>query len=152
MSASAPDWRLRAGRALLGTDRDASLRWLAVAAGVSITVYAVYGLGLHRILYYVLPDGVVVFGATTLFVGLAAWQAYVNRGLLICAVICVGPVLALFLQLGAGLGIDDVAARLAFGIRWALLFGVPMGVLGFLLGSAFRWSDSWFERATGEGQ
>lgn len=125
---------------LLGRNRRRTRRYLVVAVGLFagtlglMTAVGVLDSGS-------LPTGIdgawVVWGAALVAVGVPAVQAYQNGGLLASLVLGLPIPLAFYLALTA---FDLVAPSesVLWGVWAALSFGVPAGLLGFLLGVGAR--------------
>ena len=124
---------------LVGDDPARTKRWGAVAAGLFVLVLAIFVSGAYRPVYDLLPGRVVVYGAASVLVLLAAVQYYRNRGLLVSLLLCVAPVTALFLLIiGEGqTGEPTLVDTVVLGVGWGHFFGLPLGALGALLGYGF---------------
>ena len=122
---------------LLGDDLGVSKQWAALAAGLFVLVSGIFVSGYYRPVYALIPGQVIVYGAATVLVLLSAWQAYQNRGLVVSVLLSIAPVSALFLQIiaeGQGVGNPSLLRILLLGVGWGIVFGGPVGVVGFLLG------------------
>lgn len=128
----------RIGAILVGEDPDRTKRWGVIAAGLFVVVFTVYVFEYYQPVYAVVPGRVLIYGAAGGLVLLSAWQAYQNRSLLASLLLCIAPVSALFVRIiGAGQTSDPaVGETILLGIAWGLVVGVPLGVLGFVLGYA----------------
>ncbi|MGA9403231.1 hypothetical protein [Haladaptatus sp.] len=125
---------------LIGDDLGLTKRWGAIAVGLFTLVLAISVSGYDQTVYSIVPGRVVVYGAATLLVLLAGWQAYRNCGIIVSVSLCLAPVSALFIRIiGEGQTSSPTAVgTLLLGVGWGLAFGVPPGILGFLLGYAGR--------------
>ncbi|WP_050032205.1 hypothetical protein [Halorubrum halophilum] len=135
----------RIGLFLIGDDPDSTKRWGVIAASLFVVTFAVSVFGYYRTVYALIPGRVIVYGAAGILVLLSAWQASQNRSLVASLLLCIAPVTALFIRIiGEGQTSDPpVGETLLLGVGWGLLFGVPLGVLGFILGYAGqRYIDS----------
>jgi hypothetical protein len=135
----------RLGAFLVGDDLDLAKRWGAIAAGLFVVTFAVYVFGYYQTVYALIPGQVIVYGAAGILVLLSAWQAYQNRSIVASLLLCITPVTALFITIVAEGQTSNpaVAETLLLGTGWGLVFGVPLGVLGFILGYAGqRFTDS----------
>ncbi|MFD1570812.1 hypothetical protein [Halorubrum laminariae] len=138
----------RLGAYLVGDDLDLTKRWGAIAASLFVVTFAIYVFGYYQTVYALIPGRVIVYGAAGILVLLSAWQAYQNRSLVGSLLLCIAPVTALFFTIiGEGQVTDPTVAKtLLLGTGWGLVFGVPLGVLGFILGYAGRVSTDRFIR------
>lgn len=123
---------------LVGTDRRLAGRWLLVAVGEFVAVFAVAWFGL-------LPFGVGAVGLVGIAVllGLAAAPpAYVatrNRGLLVCWVLAFAPPFGVFLPLQLRFVASMAPDRpVLYALGTAAMVAIPAGTLAFLLGLAAR--------------
>jgi len=125
---------------LLGDDLGLTKRWSAIALGLFTLVLAIYVAGYYQSVYSLLPGQAIIVGGGTVLVLLAAWQTYQNRSFVLSLLVCIAPVSALFIRIvGAGqTSTPTVGDTLLLGVGWGLVFGVPLGALGFLLGYAAR--------------
>ncbi len=128
----------RIGAFLVGDDLDLTKRWGVLAASLFIVIFTFYLFDYYQTVYALIPGRVIVYGAAGILVLLSAWQAYQNRSLVASLLLCIAPVTALFIHIiGEGqIGNPGVGETLILGIGWGLAFGVPLGVLGFILGYA----------------
>lgn len=128
------------GAFLIGDDLGLTARWGVIAVGLFTLVLAISVSGYYQTVYAIVPGRVIVYGAATLLVLLAGWQAYRNRGILVSISLCLAPVSALFIRIiGEGqTGTPTAVETLFLGVGWGMAFGVPLGILGFLLGYAGR--------------
>jgi hypothetical protein len=125
---------------LFGRTRPRSRRCLAAGLGVFLATLALMGLvgGLTRAGLSIPVSGFwLVWTVAFVTVGLPAVQAYRNDGLLISVVLGLPVPLAFYLVL-AGFDLVYPSETLLWGIGTALSFGVPAGLLGFLLGAGAR--------------
>ena len=124
----------------VGDDLDLTKRWAAIAASLFVVTSAIYVFGYYQTVYALIPGQVIVYGAAGILVLLSAWQAYQNCSLVASLLLCIAPVTALFFSIIREGQITDpaVAETLLLGTGWGLVFGVPLGVLGFILGYAGR--------------
>ena len=136
---------------LLGRSRDLSGRYLVVALGLFGTT-----LGGMALLQFIdrqnasVPIEVywLMLATTLLMVGVPAVQAYRNGGLLVSWVLGTAIPFALYADLlpyhlGGGIGAPQG------GVRAALLYGIPAGTLGFLLGTGVRRGWRWLRSRFG---
>ena len=125
---------------LLGDELGLTKRWSAIALGLFTLVFAIYVADYYQTVYSLLPGQAIIFGGGTVLILLAAWQTYQNRSFVLSLLVCIAPVSALFIRIvGAGqTSTPTVGDTLLLGVGWGLVFGVPLGVLGFLLGYAAR--------------
>ncbi|KZN26171.1 hypothetical protein A4G99_22255 [Haladaptatus sp. R4] len=128
------------GAFLIGDDLGLTTRWGVIAVGLFTLVLAISVSGYYQTVYAIVPGRVIVYGAATLLVLLAGWQAYRNRGILVSISLCLAPVSALFIRIiGEGqTGTPTAVGTFLLGVGWGMAFGVPLGILGFLLGYAGR--------------
>lgn len=126
----------RIGAFLVGDDLNLTKRWGGIAASLFVVIFAIYVFDYYRPVYELIPGRLIVYGAAAILVLLSAWQAYQNRSLVASLLLSIAPVTALFINIiGEGqIGNPGVGETLLLGIGWGLLFGVPLGILGFILG------------------
>lgn len=123
-----------------GRDRACSRRYLGVAVGLFLGALGVLGL-----VWIVSQRGVSVpiSGAWLLWtvalitVGAPAVQAYQNDGLLISIALGVAIPLAFYLVLTT-FDLVYPSEDVLWGVGTALQFGIPAGILGFLIGVGSR--------------
>lgn len=124
---------------LLGRNRKTSLRFLLIAVGLFIAFLIIFGIS-ETIFYWVFT-GYGFFYFLVAFLGLAALNAYLNDGLVISFLLAYIPTLGLLLY-NVGLFTDFGLPALLVGFIYAavagLLYGLPPGVVGYLLGSGVR--------------
>lgn len=130
----------RIGAFLVGEDPDLTKRWGAIAAGLFVVIFAFYMFDYYQPVYDLVPGRLIVYGAATVLVLLSVWQAYQNRSLVASLLLCIAPVTALFLNIiGEGqIGNPGIGETLLLGLGWGLLFGLPLGLLGYIIGYAGR--------------
>lgn len=129
----------RAKAILVGRSLRTSLGFLAVAAGLFV-------LGLVVALLQFGPRGplfesrrVLAGVGAAVVVGFAAASAYRNEGALVSLTVATAPTLALWLFVAYRAGLVTQRGVLA-AVAFALVYGVPLGALGFALGTeAARW-------------
>lgn len=132
---------MRVDRSLfLGRDRARSRRYLGVAVGLFLGALGVLGL-----VWIVSRRGVSVpisgawllWTVALLTVGAPAAQAYRNDGLLVSIALGVAIPLAFYLVLTT-FDLVYPSEDVLWGVGTALQFGVPAGVLDFLIGVGSR--------------
>lgn len=125
---------------LFGRDSAHSIRYLALGVGLFVTTLG--GMILQEFIEQQnasIPVEVywLMLAIVLLMVGVPALQAYRNSGLLVSWVLGAAIPLALYIDLlpyhlGGGLGAPQG------GVGAALLYGIPAGTLGFVLGAGTR--------------
>lgn len=85
-----------------------------------------------------LPGPAIFVLLGLLALGSAVCHAYRNSGVLVCIVLAVAPILSYYLPLTV-LNWAYPSEDLLWGVGTSLMFGAPIGVLGFLLGVGGRW-------------
>lgn len=134
------DAQKRIGAFLVGDDFGLTKRWGVIAAGLFVFVFAISVSGYYQTVYALIPGRVIIYGVAGILVLLSAWQAYQNRSLVVSLLLCIAPVTALFIRIiGEGQTSNPtVGETFLLGVGWGLVFGVPLGVIGFILGYAGR--------------
>lgn len=125
---------------LFGRHRSRSRRFLAVGLGVFLATLGLIGIvgGLTRLGLSIPVSGFwLLWTVTFVTVGLPAAQAYRNDGLLVSVLLGLPVPLAFYLVLAA-FDLVYPSEDLLWGIGTALSFGVPAGLLGFVLGAGAR--------------
>ena len=125
---------------LFGRDRSRSRRYLVAGLGAFLATLGLMGLvgGVTRLGYSVPVSGFwLLWTAAFVAVGLPAVQAYRNGGLLVSVVLGLPVPLAFYLVL-TGFDLVYPSESLLWGVGTALSFGIPAGLLGYLLGAGAR--------------
>lgn len=127
---------------LVGRSLRTSLEFLAIAAGLFILglVVALLQFGSRAPLF----ESQQVLGAVgaAVVVGSAATSAYRNEGLVVSLIVATAPVLAVWLFIAYRAGLVT-RQGLLWAAAFALVYGVPLGALGFAVGTeAARWRPS----------
>jgi hypothetical protein len=125
---------------LFGRDRSRSGRYLGAGLGVFVAVLGLMGLvwAVSRMGFSIPVSGLwLLWTVAFVTVGLPAVQAYRNDGLLVSVVLGLPVPLAFYLVL-TGFDLVYPSESLVWGVGTAVSFGVPAGLLGFLLGSGAR--------------
>lgn len=129
------------GQALLfGRDRARSRRYLGASLGLFVGTLGVMGLVwiLGQIDLSVPVSGFwLVWSVAFVTVGIPAVQAYHNDGLLVCIALGLSLPLAFYLVLTT-FDLVYPSEDLLWGLGTALLFGVPVGILGFVVDAGAR--------------
>jgi hypothetical protein len=132
---------LPSGRPLLfGRNRSRSRRYLAVGLGLFLATLGLMGLvgGLTRLGLSIPVSGFwLLWTVAFVTVGPPAVQAYRNDGLLVSVALGLPVPLAFYLVLTT-FDLVYPSEDLLWGIGTALSFGVPAGLLGFVLGAGAR--------------
>ena len=132
---------LPGGRPLLfGRSRARSRRFLAAGLGLFVGTLGLMGLVgiLTRIGLSIPVSGFwLLWTVAFVTVGLPAAQAYRNDGLLVSVVLGLPVPLAFYLVLTV-FDLVYPSESLLWGVGTALSFGVPAGLLGFVLGAGAR--------------
>lgn len=133
---------------LIGQDRNISIRYLAVAVGLFIATLG--GMIVKEFIEQQnasIPIEVywLMFYVVLVMIGIPAVQAYRNSGLLVSWILGTAIPLALYVELlpyhlGGGLGAPEG------GVYAALLYGIPAGTIGFVLGTGVRRTLNWIRR------
>lgn len=125
--------------AFVGRDGRLVVRWSLLAVGEFAVLFAGVWTG-------VLPFGFGLGGPVGLTVllllmgGPAALYAARNGGLLVCWLLAFAPLFGVFLALQLGGSIEPAPTSPAlFALGAAVLYAVPVGTVGFLLGLLERW-------------
>lgn len=138
---------------LIGRSRALSRRYLIIAIGLFVAT-----LGGMSLLEFIgqqnasIPIEVywLMLATVLLMISVPAIQAYRNSGLLVSWVLGTAIPLALYLDLlpyhlGGGIG-EPLGGGIGApqgGVRAALLYGIPAGTLGFVLGTGVRQGWVW---------
>lgn len=129
----------RAKAALVGRNPRTSLWFLSVAAVLFAVTFWVLSTPLSsidpRLAFPRLVTALVGVGAVIA----AAENAYRNEGVLVSLAVGTAPPLALWLYVGQRAGLFGVEA-FPWMLGFALAYGLPLGLIGFALGTeAARW-------------
>lgn len=133
---------------LLGRSRTRTKRYLGMAFGLFVLTLGVMGLVwvLSQQNLSVPIDLLwLLWAAAFIIVGAPAVQAYQNDGLLVSLALGLAIPLAFYLILTI-FALVYPSEDVLWGLGAALQYGVPAGILGFVLGSGFRRFREW--RAT----
>lgn len=137
---------MRVDRSLfLGRDRARSRRYLGVAVGLFFGALGMLGLVWlvsQRDVSVPISGAWLLWTVALITVGAPAVQAYQNDGLLISITLGVAIPLAFYLVLTT-FDLVYPSENVLWGVGTALQFGVPAGVLGFLIGVGSRRLREW---------
>jgi hypothetical protein len=125
---------------LFGRSRSRSRRYLAGGLGVFLATLGLMGLvgGLTRLGLSIPVSGFwLLWTVAFVTVGPPAIQAYRNDGLLVSVALGLPVPLAFYLVLTT-FDLVYPSETLLWGVGTALSFGVPAGLLGFVLGAGAR--------------
>ncbi|WP_436931223.1 hypothetical protein [Halosimplex halobium] len=122
---------------LLGQDATVSLRGVAVAVGLFVAVFSVMSLWLDQSISVI---GSVFYVLLFLLLVLASVVTYYNEGLLIALLLTVCPTYAVAIHLVhvGWTGPTPYPTAVVMAPPLALLFGIPLGLIGGVLGLAAR--------------
>lgn len=120
----------------IGQDESVTHRYLLVAVALLFGVYLSFTAGFSWE-WLPIPSQLAAIIGGGLIIFLAALQAFTNDGILVSVALSVGPVTGLFLQIvGEGMtGPITIERTVLLGLMWGLVFGVPLGVVGYVLGA-----------------
>ena len=127
---------------LLGNDRAISVRFIALAVCLSALSFgAAEILGPNSSAFLWITAGYNALFLAAVLVCLAELCGYHRSGILIACLLTFTPLFALFVS-GIGIGFTTgpiTPLRLVItATEGALLYGIPLGVLGFFLGTVVR--------------
>ena len=125
---------------VIGVNRQLTVRYTSIAVLAAVALLGVYAywlaVGTTETFYLTGSAYYLLLIATG--AGLAGGHAYQNRGLITCIVIASMPWLGHFLSFALfELAYPRPTVVTAFGS--ALLFGMPIGVVSYLLGRTFQY-------------
>jgi CDP-diglyceride synthetase len=125
---------------LVGRSRARTIRYVVVAAGIFLGTLGLMGLvrvASRQGIPVPISGAWALWVAAIIAVGAPAVQAYQNDGLLVSLLVGLPIPLAFYLVLTT-FNLVYPSEDVLWGIGAALQFGVPAGVLGFLLGIGGR--------------
>lgn len=122
---------------LLGRDRTLTVRYLLVATGLFILTLGLWGLvwviNTYDLMWPIRDLGLLVGVFAAVSIGTAAVQAYQNRGLLVSWALGSAIPLGLYIVPTAS-SVMPPDETVLWGVWSGLVFGIPLGTLGFALG------------------
>lgn len=127
---------------LLGHSRTVSTRLVTFAIGLFVLLFGSATLvGPNNGVFLLIATGYNALFLAIVLVCLAGLCGYVRSGVLVACLLTFAPLFALFVSgVGTGFATDPITPLrlLVAGTEGALLYGVPLGVVGFLLGAGIR--------------
>lgn len=124
---------------LLGRDRTTSLRFLLFAVGLFVVFPIIFTISESIRLW--IFTGYRFFYFLVAFLGLAALNAYLNDGLVVSFLLAYLPTIGLLsynIGLFTDFGLPSLLVVFIYAAVAGLLYGLPPGVVGYLLGSGVR--------------
>jgi hypothetical protein len=120
--------------ALFGRDPGVSRRVALFAVGLGVLVGAAHAA--VREVVTVVGSGGTLYVLWAVLAGLAAVNAYRNDGVLLSLLLTTLPLFGRYLVAGGFFGTSDLLTRLSGAPLGTLLWGVPLAVVGYLVGTA----------------
>lgn len=121
---------------LIGRRESVAQRYLIVAVVLLIGVFLSFTAGFSWEMLPIPSQLAAIIGAG-LIVFLAALHAFQNDGVLVSIALSVGPITGLFIQIVSEGMTGPVTPEKAvlLGLMWGVVFGIPLGVVGYILGA-----------------
>jgi len=126
---------------LIGDDPNLAKQWGAVVVALLVVPLTLTIFGYYPAVYSIVPPRVVNYAGSLGVVLLAAAQAYQNRGVIVSLLLCIAPASAWTYDVITNMvpSPGSLFGAVLFSIGGGVVIGIPLGILGILLGYASIW-------------